>query len=70
MWRKRVSTIVESSTGRNLQFHDNFNWNNMSTNQFVFEIENGNYSNHHIRVINWIKTPVSNPDWSKNNNLG
>lgn len=38
--------------------------------QFVREIDKGNYSNYHIRNINGISTPVSNPDGSINNNLG
>ena len=42
----------------------------MTRSQFVKEIEKGNYENYHIRVINDIKTPVSNPDKSENNNLG
>lgn len=42
----------------------------MTRNQFVREIERGNYPNHHIREINGVKTPVSNPDKSEINNLG
>lgn len=69
MSRKKVTTTNESSTWRNLKFHDNYNWNNMTRAQFVKQIELGNYQNYHIREINWIKTPVSNPDSSTNNNL-
>ncbi len=69
MARKRVSTTKENKTGRNLQFFDNYNHKNMSRAKFVSEIESGNYPNHHIRNINGIKTPVSNPDSSTNNNL-
>ena len=32
--------------------------------------EIGNYEHYHVREINGIKTPVSNPDKSTNNNLG
>ena len=42
----------------------------MSRSQFVRQIENGNYDNYHVRNINGVKTPVSNPDNSTNNNLG
>lgn len=69
MARKRVSVIKESGSGRNQQFHDNFKDKNMSRAQFVREIKGGEYDNYHIRKINGIDTPVSNPDSSKNNNL-
>ena len=42
----------------------------MTRAQFVKEIEQGNYDNYHVRVINDVKTPVSNPDSSSKNNLG
>lgn len=42
----------------------------MNDQQFVRSIELGNYENFHIRVINGIKTPVSNPDGNIINNLG
>lgn len=70
MGRKRVSTTKETPTGRNTKFHDNYSNEDMTRSQFVKKIENGNYDNHHVRVINGIKTPVSNPDKSTNNNLG
>jgi len=41
----------------------------MTRPQFVKEIKNGNYPNYHIRTINGVKTPVSNPDKIVNNNL-
>lgn len=67
---KRVSVTRESETGRNLRFRDNYTGADMSSSQFVRQIENGNYPHHHVRVINGIKTPVSNPDKSTRNNLG
>lgn len=69
MGRKRISVTNESGSGRNLEFHDNYNGNNMSRAGFVREIECGNYDNYHVREINGVKTPVSNPDSTKNNNL-
>lgn len=42
----------------------------MTRQQFVNQIKNGNYPNHHVRNISGVDTPVSNPDKSKNNNLG
>lgn len=67
---KRVSVTCENDSGRNVRFRDNVNGKEMTRSQFVKEIERGNYDNYHIRVINDIKTPVSNPDKSENNNLG
>lgn len=67
---KRVKTTKESETGRNTNFHDNFKNTDMTRSQFVKEIEKGNYPNHHIRNINGVKTPVSNPDKTSSNNLG
>ncbi len=70
MARKRVSVTRESDTGRNQKFHDNYSSADMTRSQFVREIESGNYSNYHVRKVNGIKTPVSNPDSTRNNNLG
>lgn len=67
---KRITVTQESPSGRNEYFHDNFTGADMSRTQFVREIRNGNYDNYHIRNINGIDTPVSNPDSTRNNNLG
>ena len=42
----------------------------MTRNQFVNQIKQGNYENYHVRNINGVDTPVSNPDNTRNNNLG
>ena len=68
--RKRVTVTSESSTGRNMTFHDNYTGGDMSRIQFVNSIKSGKYDNYHIRNINGVDTPVSNPDRSTNNNLG
>lgn len=70
MARKRVSVTCESDTGRNQRFHDNCSGANMTRNQFVKEIKSGNYDNYHTRNVNGVETPVSNPDSTRNNNLG
>ncbi len=67
---KRVSVTQESDTGRNTRFHDNFTGQDMTRNQFVNAIKSGSYDNYHIRNINGVETPVSNPDSTRNNNLG
>lgn len=69
MARKRVTVTKESNTGRNQKFHDNYTGADMSRPDFVKQIENGNYSNYHVRNINGVKTPFSNPDGKSNNNL-
>ncbi len=70
MGRQRVSVTRESDTGRNERFHDNYKGTDMTRSQFVREINNGNYENYHVRNINGVQTPVSNPDSTRNNNLG
>lgn len=67
---KRISVTSENSTGRNMTFRDNYTGNNMTRAEFVRQINNGNYDNYHVRVINGVATPVSNPDSSSRNNLG
>lgn len=66
---KRVSVTDESDTGRNQQFRDNRTGRSMSRPEFVRRIEQGDYDQYHVRMINGVKTPVSNPDRSENNNL-
>ena len=66
---KRISVIQESETGRNQLFKDNLKNKTMTRAELVKKIEQGNYPNYHIRIINKVKTPVSNPDNSENNNL-
>lgn len=70
MGRQRVTVTHESNSGRNQKFHDNYSGADMTRSQFVREINNGNYQNYHVRNINGIATPVSNPDSTRNNNLG
>ena len=66
---KRIKVVQESDTGRNEKFRDNQTGTVMSRSELVRKIESGQYPNYHIRKINDVKTPVSNPDSSKNNNL-
>lgn len=67
---KRVTVTQESSSGRNMKFRDNHTGADMTRAAFVREIERGNFPRYHVRDINGLKTPVSNPDRSENNNLG
>lgn len=66
---KRITVTSENDNGRNTTFHDNFKNKDMTRSQFVKEIKKGNYDNYHVRKINGVETPVSNPDKSENNNL-
>jgi len=69
---KRVKVTKENDTGRNTNFIDNYTKENMTIKEFINKIENNenNYQDkYHIRNINGIKTPCSNPDGSINNNL-
>ncbi len=66
---KRIKVTQESDSGRNQRFHDIRTSADMTRAQFVREIEQGNYDNYHVRIINGIKTPVSNPDGKEGNNL-
>ena len=68
--RPRVSTTEESSSGRNQRFHDNRTNEAMTRAEFVRAIEAGKYPDYHVRVVNGIKTPASDPDSSEDNNLG
>lgn len=67
---KRIKITSESDGDRNQRFHDNFTGADMTRAQFIREIEHGNYPNYHVREINEVKTPVSNPDGNSRNNLG
>ena len=69
MSRKRVTVTRENDAGRNLRFHDNYRGTDMSRVEFVRQISTGNYPNYHIRNINGVDTPVSNPDGKESNNL-
>lgn len=70
MGRKRISVTNESGNGRNLNFHDNYTGEDMTRAQFVKKIESGTYENYHVRNVNNVKTPVSDPDNKEGNNLG
>ena len=70
MARKRIKVTQEGDTGRNLRFHDNRTGEDMTRLQFVRKIEKGKYPKYHVREINGVKTPVSNPNNTEDDNLG
>ncbi|HEY9404247.1 MAG TPA: hypothetical protein VIQ24_16440 [Pyrinomonadaceae bacterium] len=67
---KRISVVRETRSGRNVGFKDNRTGRVMSRPELVKKIEGGQYAHYHVRKIAGVKTPVSNPDRSKGNNLG
>lgn len=67
---KRVTVTAESGSGRNLRFHDNRSGADMTRAAFVREIRRGTYEGYHVREINGVNTPVSNPNRSERDNLG
>jgi hypothetical protein len=67
--KNTVKVTAESETGRNTRFRDTTKGTDMTLNQFVKKIEKGDYADYHVRVINGVKTPASNPDNSSKNNL-
>ena len=67
---KPIIVTKESSTGRNLKFQNKNTGRTMSRPEFVKSIEGGQYQGYHMRNINGVKTPVSNPDEKEGNNLG
>jgi hypothetical protein len=66
---KSVRVTSESDSGRNQRFHDDKSGKNMSRAEFVKEIEAGKFPDYHVRNVNGLNTPVSNPDRSEGNNL-
>jgi hypothetical protein len=66
---KRITVTQETPTHRNVRFRDNLTKQEMTRPQLVQKIKNGDLPNYHIRKINGVDTPVSNPDNSQNNNL-
>jgi len=66
---KNIRSIKETTTGRNVKFQDIKTRETMTRAQLVNEIKRGSQPDYHIREINGIKTPVSNPDKKTSNNL-
>jgi hypothetical protein len=67
--RKEIEVISETESGRNTRFRDPRSGDVMSRPEFVQRIEDGRYTGYHVRNLNGVKTPASNPDKSEGNNL-
>lgn len=68
--KPRIKVVQENSSGRNTKFMDTKTGKEMTRSEFVRQIEQGSYDDFHVRVINGVKTPASNPDKNSKNNLG
>lgn len=66
---KRLTVIEENDTQRNIRFKDIKTGKEFSRTELVKQIESGKYPGYHVRVLNSLKTPVSNPDKKESNNL-
>ena len=66
--RLKIKVTSENSTGRNIGF--NVNGRSMTRAQTVKAIQSNSDCDYHVRNINGIKTPVSNPTKNHRNNLG
>lgn len=65
----KITVTSESESGRNLRF-DTPLGTNVSRQKLVQEIRAGEHDGYHVRVINGLATPVSNPNGSSKDNLG
>lgn len=63
----KITAIKENKTGRNTHFKVGQETKTRAT--VVKEIKQGQHPNYHIRKINGVDTPVSNPDKTSNNNI-
>ena len=61
----KVKVVKEDKKGRNQKFRLD-----MTRSQFVKKIKKGEMPNYHIRVINGVETPCSNPNSKQSDNLG
>jgi predicted SPOUT superfamily RNA methylase MTH1 len=66
--KSKITVTSESATGRNTRF-DVPGQGDTSRQALVQQIRHGDHPGYHVRVINGLATPVSNPDGSVGNNL-
>lgn len=67
---KPVIVLQESKDGRNEIFFDVEKRKLLTVNEFILQIEAGQYPGYTVKQINGLPTPVSNPDSRGTNNLG
>lgn len=65
-----LMVIEKSRSGRNTLFLDTLTGEILHASVVVQRIKNGAYPRCHLRLINGIETPVTNPDGIEWGNLG
>lgn len=70
MARKQISVVEQDENGRNETFKIHGTNEVVSREELAERIQNGEFDDYHVREINGVKTPVSNPDGKEGNNLG
>ena len=67
--KSRITVTSESDTGRNTRFNVPGH-GEVSRRELVQQIRHGERDGYHVRIINGLATPVSNPNSSGTDNLG
>ncbi len=68
--KPKIKVIEESDSGRNERFeYNNKEYTRPQINKLIKKNIDNLQDDYHIRHINGLATPCSNPDSSKNNNL-
>jgi hypothetical protein len=68
--KNRLIVTKENSKGRNVEFLDKKTGESLTRAAVVKGINTGKYADYHVRMINGLATPVSNPNGSSSDNLG
>lgn len=68
--KPRLEVVRESSAGRNERFRYTQTGVEMTRAETVRRIDQGAYPDYHTRNVNGVRTPVSNPNRRKGDNLG
>jgi hypothetical protein len=66
----RLEKIEENKTGRNTKFRDKKTGEVKTRAKVADEIRKGHYPDYHLRKVNGVDTPCSNPNSSEKDNLG
>jgi hypothetical protein len=69
MSNNKITVTSESDTGRNTRFHVPGH-GEIPRQTLVQQIRAGEHEGYHVRVINRVATPVSNPNGNSDDNLG
>ena len=67
--KSSITVTSESETGRNVRFSV-AGQGDVSRQALVQQIRAGEHQNYHVRIINGLATPVSNPNGTEGDNLG